>query len=482
AGAILAGLVFIYLIRSAIAAAYRKSENAADHVSRWDGLYVAGVTLSGLAWGIATAAVIEIADVFPGMVGLIPLAAMMLCMVIVCAGSVGATGGFLASAAFPPMVVLAAMRDQNHITAAVALALLAALLYVGARVLRALLNENFLVQGENEQLTQHLDQRRNQVEKLNVALKTNMDKREQAEMNLRRASADLGLVKGKAAALAETLERVSPYCTVTGLTNRRRFAEMLDTEWRRDQRERRPVSLLVVAIDHFDEYVETYGRQSGDALLKKVGTMVKGFGRRAGDIAARYGEAQFSLLLPGADMRNVARISEALRKRVESQQIAHAGAPQRDKVTAHMGSVTMIPTRSMDVSELIKRVESSLYEARFQGGNKVIAYQPLDKLKLTRWNRKDDGPLNEQALIQKLLLWGYDTDKSILKPDTPTEETTYKEETIIAVLTGRLQLTIEGSLVSVTTGDCLFVPGGTGASIEVESDEPVVCFTATRGK
>jgi diguanylate cyclase (GGDEF)-like protein len=472
----------LYGVRYWISRKYSRSADAAEKAARWLKLFVVPAMITGAAWGVYGGAVSLNGSVLQAGIAVFCGAMMALAAVWFYAGSLLATIGFALLALAPPAAVLLTEGNAGAITIAAMLLALCAAIALIARGLRKLLWDGFVLQNETAQLTGHLDQRRNQIEKLNVALKTNMDKREQAELNLRRTAADLGLAQGKAKALADTLERVSPYCPVTGLLNRRSFLESVEVEWRRDQRERKVVTLLVAAMDHFEEYVETYGRQSADALLKRLGGVIKGFGKRASDVAGRYGDGQFALLLPGTDHRNAARMGEAIRTRIEGQKIAHAGAPNRDAVTVHVGVVTMIPARSMAGEELIKRLESSVYEARFQGGNKVVVYQPLDKIKIKRWNRTDDGPLNEQSLIQKLLLWGFDTEKSTLKPGTTMPDKCFKEEIVYAVLSGQLMFIIEGTQIVVKTGDCVFIPAGTTFYAEVEGDAPVVSFTATRSE
>jgi mannose-6-phosphate isomerase-like protein (cupin superfamily) len=140
------------------------------------------------------------------------------------------------------------------------------------------------------------------------------------------------------------------------------------------------------------------------------------------------------------------------------------------------------PTRTMLPVELIKRVEAALYEARFQGGNKVITYQPLSKLKLERWDLPTDGPLNEQSMMQKLLVWGYDTTKELLPPGSVVEPQILREELVLAILTGELKIDIEGHGMTVKPGDCAFIPVGVEVGMEVTGGKPVLKFTAAKHK
>src|SRR5690606_5206427 len=118
----------------------------------------------------------------------------------------------------------------------------------------------------------------------------------------------------------------------------------------------------------------------------------------------------------------------------------HANAKNRQIVTVHIGVAMIKPTRALKPEELIKRVEAALYEARFQGGNKTVVYQPLSELRLERWDPPTDGPLNEQSLMQKLLVWGYDTAKQIMRPHTAVEPQLLQDEQVLAILTGELAI------------------------------------------
>lgn len=479
----LAGIpIIIGLGRWAIALTYNRSSRPSSALKRWGMIFNTGAVIAALAWGAIAAYFIHL-DIIPAAAAATGVAAIMsLCAVILYAGSLTTSLVFAALALAPAAALAASRADQVGAIFCVSLGGAFLIAVLCARTVKHLVWESVIASSEVEQLTGHLDQRRNQVEKLNVALKTTTDKREQAEITLRRTAADLGLVQGKAKALADTLERVSPMCQVTGLANRRHFDEQLESEWRRATREQRPVSLVIVEMDEFEEYVEHYGRQSADSLMKRIAQAIKGFGRRSGDIAGRFEDEKLALLLPGCDARNSARMTEALRKRVEGSKIAHAGGKNRDIMTVHIGVATIKPARSLPPGELLKRAEAALYEARFQGGNKVVGYKPLSKLRLERWDQPNDGPLGEQSLTQKLLLWGYDTAKEILRPGDNPREHVSEDDTVIAILTGELLIEVEGHAMAIKAGDSIFVPHGVAVMLQASGDKPVVKFTATKNK
>jgi len=472
--------VLVAIIRWLMALAYNSKPRSSSAVKRWEIFFDAGSVIAGLAWGLVVAYLIYSDQLTAAAAAMAIACVVSLAGVALYAGSFVVTLLFAGSALIPGAATAAIRANATGATfAAIAVATFA-ITVLCSRMVKQLRWETVMAQQETEQLTGHLDQRRTQVEKLNVALKTNADKREQAEITLRRTSADLGLVQGKAKALADTLERVSPICQVTGLANRRHFDTELDAEWRRATREQKPMSLVIVEVDEIAEYVENYGSQSSDALLKRVGQTMKGFGRRSGDLAGRFEEQKLALMLPSCDVRNAARMAEALRKRIEGTKIAHAGSKNRDTVTVHLGVATIKPSRGLEKEELSKRADAALYEARFQGGNKIVAYKPLSKLKLERWDQPNDGPLSEQSLTQKLLVWGYDTAKDLLRPGEKPRAHVSEHDTVIAILTGELLIDVEGHTMAIKPGDSIFVPSGVALRLQASGDNPVVKFTATK--
>ena len=464
-----------------VSAAMLKRPPSLAKVKSWETRFVALSVTTGFSWGLLVALSYYLhAPTSFVYFTLALISTLSLLKLAVFAGLKWATIGFAVAACLPASVALGSNTSFQHLNIVLLVLFGLALVYIAASMIDLVVRLGIDAETRRNELQNMLDQRRTQVEKLNVALKTNEDKRQQVETNLRKASADLGLAEGKAHALATTLERVSPICQVTGLANRRHFDQNLDNEWRRAMREDEPVSIVIVGIDEYDSYVDANGRQAAETLLKRVGQTIKGFGRRAGDMAGRFEDQTLALLLPRCDSRNAQRMAEALRRRVEGSKIAHPGGRNRTIVTAHIAVATSKPGRGLPSSELLKRAEVALYESKFQGGNKVVAYKPLSKLKLERWDVQADGRLNEQSLVQKLLVWGYDTTQKTLHPNEPAREHHYDKETVIALLTGEIILELEGHNLALKAGDSVFVPKNIILHLKLASREPSTIFTAIR--
>lgn len=168
--------------------------------------------------------------------------------------------------------------------------------------------------------------------------------------------------------LAELAER-DP---LTGLANRRIFEERLALEWKRAQRDCRSLSLVLVDVDFFKRYNDRYGHPAGDRCLIQIAELLEAAGRRAGDLAVRYGGEEFALLLPGTDRPGAERIAEKLRQDVLALGIEHADNPV-GLVSISLGVASTRPhcSTAETRSHLVKTADVALYEAKAGGRNRV---------------------------------------------------------------------------------------------------------------
>jgi diguanylate cyclase (GGDEF)-like protein len=169
----------------------------------------------------------------------------------------------------------------------------------------------------------------------------------------------------------EVLRQSSARDGLTGLANRTRFEEFMDREWRRALRERTPVSLIMLDIDHFKPYNDNYGHQEGDECLKKVAAVIAETIKRPADLAARYGGEEFMAVLPDTDMHGALEIAEQLRISVELLRVPHAHSSAANIVTVSIGVASLSPVHGMDHSSLIKLADTALYAAKRDGRNRV---------------------------------------------------------------------------------------------------------------
>jgi diguanylate cyclase (GGDEF)-like protein len=175
----------------------------------------------------------------------------------------------------------------------------------------------------------------------------------------------------------QRLQHISFLDGLTEIANRRRFDEFIDLEWRRAVRSSTPMSLIMIDIDFFKAYNDTYGHQSGDDCLKRVANALNTALNRPGDLAARYGGEEFSVVLAGTHPAGAAAVAEALRSRVEGLDIPHAGSRVSDRVTISLGVASMVPVRESSPADLISKADRALYAAKRAGRNRVQVAEGL---------------------------------------------------------------------------------------------------------
>ncbi len=154
---------------------------------------------------------------------------------------------------------------------------------------------------------------------------------------------------------------------LTGVGNRRKFNETIAAEFRRAIRNKSPLGLLMIDIDHFKRYNDTHGHPAGDACIKKVSNALMETLRDSGDLVARYGGEEFAVILPETTLEAARLVGERLRAQVES-------CTQQDplgQVTVSVGVASLQPHIGTDLSQLIAAADSALYCAKSLGRNRV---------------------------------------------------------------------------------------------------------------
>lgn len=157
---------------------------------------------------------------------------------------------------------------------------------------------------------------------------------------------------------------------LTSIPNRRRFDEVLAAEWRRAGRSRTRISLLMLDVDCFKAFNDTYGHQAGDDCLRRVAAALSDHLPRAGDAVARYGGEEFAVLLPGTDAAGAYLLAERLRQQVERLGIPHRASGVAPHVTVSCGVATRRPQGDEHPGTLVAAADAALYAAKGRGRNR----------------------------------------------------------------------------------------------------------------
>lgn len=173
--------------------------------------------------------------------------------------------------------------------------------------------------------------------------------------------------------LAEQMRDLAETDGLTGLANRRVFDETLASECANALRTASPLSLLMIDVDRFKSYNDTYGHPAGDACLKDVSECLMAIAKRPGDLVARYGGEEFAIVLPATGRAAALSLAETFRASLQRRALAHAGS-EFDVVTASIGVSTFnADTPLLTVEELIESADEALYQAKKMGRNRVEA-------------------------------------------------------------------------------------------------------------
>jgi diguanylate cyclase (GGDEF)-like protein len=169
----------------------------------------------------------------------------------------------------------------------------------------------------------------------------------------------------------DLLESLASLDGLTGVSNRRKFDEMLDFEWRRAIRSGRHLSIVMMDIDHFKQYNDNYGHGAGDECLVQVANCFPACFNRPGDLVARYGGEEFVALLPLTKAEGALTVAERFVAAVSALSLRHRYSGVADHVTLSAGCATSIPTQDVSMKSLLQKADEMLYQAKSTGRNRV---------------------------------------------------------------------------------------------------------------
>ena len=192
-------------------------------------------------------------------------------------------------------------------------------------------------------------------------------------------AAQLGQRERELVATNDRLTVMASVDVLSGLANRRGFQSRLDFEWVKAQQAGSALSLLMIDVDHFKLYNDSYGHLEGDACLSRLGAALSSIAMSAAGFAARYGGEEFCLLLPNAQAGRALEIGEMVRTAVAALALPHATSSYQ-YVTVSIGVACAEPTAQLAMADLIEAADAALYAAKHRGRNNVVGHGIIDMI------------------------------------------------------------------------------------------------------
>jgi diguanylate cyclase (GGDEF)-like protein len=186
-------------------------------------------------------------------------------------------------------------------------------------------------------------------------------------------AAQLGQRERELVATNDRLTVIASIDMLSGLANRRGFQSRLDFEWLKAQQHDSELSLLMIDVDHFKLFNDTYGHPEGDACLTRLGETLSGIAAETMGFASRYGGEEFCLLLPNTDAKRALEIGELVRTEVLNLAMPHSTSSYQT-VTVSVGVACTKPNDTHRPGDLIEAADAALYAAKHCGRNAVVEH------------------------------------------------------------------------------------------------------------
>ena len=169
----------------------------------------------------------------------------------------------------------------------------------------------------------------------------------------------------------EELKKMSIRDGLTEIYNRRYFHQYFEREWKRAIRDKKLISLIMIDIDFFKLFNDTYGHLAGDDCLIQIANTLNDLVNRPADLFARYGGEEFVAILPGTEKDGTLLLAEEMRKAVEALKIEHTSSTISEYVTISLGVGTIFPDNKSSSNTLINLADKILYKVKQSGRNMV---------------------------------------------------------------------------------------------------------------
>ena len=203
--------------------------------------------------------------------------------------------------------------------------------------------------------------------------------------------------------IAEINTQLASLCitdSLTGIPNRRCFEERMSNEYSRHIRLGKELTIIVVDIDHFKAYNDSYGYVKGDACICQVAKVLNDSIFRSDDFVARYSGEEFIFILPNTSAKGASLVTERIRQEIVNLAIPHETSPTAPVVTASFGIASIFCTTDNSISDIIAEAHKMLQQAKSKGRNQVVGNFGENNTKLVplEWN---DSYLSGKSLIDE---------------------------------------------------------------------------------
>lgn len=165
------------------------------------------------------------------------------------------------------------------------------------------------------------------------------------------------------------LERISMVDELTEISNRRGFDVAFQKSWEISMKERQPLALIMIDIDNFKVFNDTYGHLAGDQCLKSVAEIINDVVKRTGNLVARFGGEEFIVMLLNTTEEEATIVAEDMRKKIEDLRFATGDLV----ITISLGVAAATPNDTLRSDDLINAADKALYKAKKNGRNKVVS-------------------------------------------------------------------------------------------------------------
>jgi len=171
------------------------------------------------------------------------------------------------------------------------------------------------------------------------------------------------------------LENLASMDTLTNVPNRRAYEQARIAEWRRCQREKLPISFIMIDVDQFKQYNDNYGHGAGDECLTRIARAINSCIHRPGDMLARYGGEEFAAIMPGTDSEGALQMAQQFHEAIAELTIPHEHSTVSSCVTISIGVATTNRTDELTLEELSEAADKMLYQAKESGRSQTRAIE-----------------------------------------------------------------------------------------------------------